>query len=293
MRRKTYDLDALRGFVTGLDLGSFSQAADRLGRSTSAVSAQLHKLELQVGHPLVRKQGRVLVPTDAGETLLGYARRLLALNDEAALALGSGDLEGRVRLGIQQDFSADLLPDVLGRFARTHPRVRLEVRVDRNAVLSRAMAENRLDLALVWGEEGKGQSDVWPWTETLDRIPLRWIGPLGGEDPRRDCLPLVLFDPPCAFRSLAEDSLDRAGIPWRVALVGSGLDSLWAGVRAGLGITLRTNRGLPTGVEVLEGERIPTPLDGTLSLRLLRGADQPDPAMGRLATLIRKGLLSF
>jgi DNA-binding transcriptional LysR family regulator len=292
MRQRTYDLDALRVLVTGLDLGSFARAADRLGRSTSAVSAQLHKLEDQAGQPLVRKRGRNLVPTEAGDALLGYARRLLALNDEATLALTGGALDGRVRLGVQQDFGNGLLPDVLGRFARIHPKIRLEVRVDRNAVLSQAMAKDRLDLALVWGEEGKGQSDAWPWAETLDRVPLRWIGSKG-DAPLADPLPLVLFDPPCAFRALAEDSLDRAGIPWRVTLVGSGLDSIWAGVRAGLGITLRTDRGLPTGVEVLEGGRIPAPLDRRLSLRLLRGADRPDPAVARLADVIRESLLSF
>ena len=77
MRRVTFDLDVLRSFVTGMELGSFSKAADRLGRSTSAVSAQLKKLEEQAATPIFRKSGRGLALTEAGETMLGYARRLL------------------------------------------------------------------------------------------------------------------------------------------------------------------------------------------------------------------------
>lgn len=104
MGRVTFDLDDLRSYVTGIELGSFAKAAERLGRSTSAVSAHLKKLEQQVGSPILRKSGRGMVMTEAGETLLGYARRLLELNDEAATAVRGLDLHGTVRLGLQEDF---------------------------------------------------------------------------------------------------------------------------------------------------------------------------------------------
>lgn len=104
MGRVTFDLEDLRSYVTGIELGSFAKAAERLGRSTSAVSAHLKKLEQQVGTPILRKAGRNMVMTEAGETLLGYARRLLELNDEAAAAVRGLDLHGRVRLGLQEDF---------------------------------------------------------------------------------------------------------------------------------------------------------------------------------------------
>src|ERR1700743_3241438 len=133
--RVNFDLDVLRSFATGMELGSFAKAADRLGRSTSAISAQLKKLEGQAGTALLHKQGRGLALTAAGETMLAYARRLLDLNDEAAAALHGTDLEGWVRLGLQEDFGETLLPEVLGRFARAHPKVRIEARVVRNAEL--------------------------------------------------------------------------------------------------------------------------------------------------------------
>src|SRR4051794_12027213 len=103
MRFTNLDMDALRSFATGVELGSFARAADRLGRSTSAISAQLKKLEEQAGIPLVRKAGRGLTPTDGGEALLSYARRLLELNDEAVGAVRGVELEGWIRLGLQVD----------------------------------------------------------------------------------------------------------------------------------------------------------------------------------------------
>jgi len=102
----------------------FRQAADRLGRSTSAVSAQLKKLEGQAGAPILRKSGRGLALTPTGETLLAYARRLIELNDEAVAAARGVELEGWVRIGLQEDFGETLLPEALGRFARAHPKVR-------------------------------------------------------------------------------------------------------------------------------------------------------------------------
>src|ERR1700744_694367 len=87
MSRVTLDLDALRSFVTGVDLEGYAKAADQLGRSTSAVSAHLKKLEDQAGAPLFRKAGRQLALTEEGQTMLGYARRLLDLNDEALAAV--------------------------------------------------------------------------------------------------------------------------------------------------------------------------------------------------------------
>src|SRR2546422_155057 len=128
-RRISFDLDVLRTFVTGVDLGSFARAADRLGRSTSAVSAQLKKLEELLGTPVLRREGRGMAPTPAGEAMLGYARRLLELNDEAAAAVRGMELAGGVRLGMQEDFGEHVLAEVLGRFARAHPQLLIEARV--------------------------------------------------------------------------------------------------------------------------------------------------------------------
>lgn len=174
MGRITFDLEDLRSFVTGVELGSFAKAAERLGRSTSAVSAHLKKLEQQVGAPILRKAGRGMVMTEAGETLLGYARRLLELNDEAAAAVRGLDLQGTVRLGLQEDFGETFLPQVLGSFARANPKVRIEARIARNAELIDWVLKGQLDLSLAW--DG-GLST--PFHQALGQRQLHWIASPG------------------------------------------------------------------------------------------------------------------
>src|SRR5215207_4355710 len=119
--RPAFDMDALRTMVAGVELGSFARAAAKLGRSKSAVSMQLKKLEQQAGQPLLRRNGRGLVPTEAGDALLAYARRIVALNDEAAASLDATAAAATVRIGLPQDFVEDVLPDVMTRFSRQRP----------------------------------------------------------------------------------------------------------------------------------------------------------------------------
>ncbi len=205
------DLDALRSFVTGMECGSFAQAALRLSRSTSAVSAQLKKLESQCGAALVAKQGRHLVLTAEGEKLMSYARRLLALNDETLRALQGERLTGEIHLGMQEDFGESLMPGILGQFKRHHPQVRIVARVDRNGPLRQALAEEVLDLALLWQTEDQGP--------VMGRCPLAWIAhpdlDIGALLASGEPLPLVMFDSPCLMRSRAIACLDAAGIPGR------------------------------------------------------------------------------
>jgi DNA-binding transcriptional LysR family regulator len=175
MRKPTFDLDVLRSFAVGMELGSFAKAADRLGRSTSAVSAQIKKLEELSGTAIFRKAGRGLALTNAGETLLSYAHRLLDLNDEAIIALHGIAAEGWLRIGLHEDFGETLLPRILGRFARAHPKVRIEARIARNAELLDRVTKGRLDFALVWDD---GISSLHnPHRTTIATVPVRWIGP--------------------------------------------------------------------------------------------------------------------
>ncbi|WP_426701846.1 LysR substrate-binding domain-containing protein [Rhodanobacter sp. Col0626] len=292
MRRISFDLDNLRSFVTGVELGSFAKAADRLDRSTSAVSAQLKKLEEQAGTPLLRRAGRGMALTDAGEVMLGYARRLLELNDEAATALRGGELEGGIRLGLQEDFGETLLPEVLGRFVRAHPKVRIEARIARNAELLERVGANRLDLALAW-EAGVSSAHA----EHLGTVKMCWIG--AAQDrlcwPRADGepLPLVMLESPCLLRSAAIDALDRAGISWRIVFTSASLAGVWAAVAAGLGLTLRTPLGLPAGVRPLDAVSANLPVPGTLGLALHRAESEPAPAVVRLASIVRHDLLGL
>jgi DNA-binding transcriptional LysR family regulator len=290
MRRVNFDLDALRSFAVGMELGSFARAADRLGRSTSAVSAQLKKLEDQAGIALLRKSGRGMALTDAGEVMLGYARRMLELNDEAAMAVGAAGLEGAVRLGLQEDFGEHLLPEVLGRFARSHPGVRIEAKVARNAELVADMLGGRLDLALTW----RGMQDT-PHMEAVGRYRLEWIGPAG---PLPDAwldrsapLPLVAFDAPCVMRTAATEALDRAGIPWRLAFTSHSLGAVWAAVAAGLGVTVRTTFGLRSTLRTLPAREYRLPALPMIDLFLHRADAELSETCAPLAAALRDSVL--
>lgn len=282
MRLTNLDMDALRSFAAGVELGSFARAAERLGRSTSAISAQLKKLEAQAGLPLTRKDGRGLALTDAGEALLSYARRLIDLNDEALRALRGADLEGWVRLGLQEDFGEALLTEALGRFARAHRKLRIEVRVARNAELVESVAAGRLDLALAW--DGGAPA---PFAERIAEVAMCWLGSAERETPwDAQPLPLAALEAPCLFRSVGCERLDRAGRSWRLAFVSPGLGGLWAATAAGLGLAVRTPLGLPPGVVRLDPAAHALPELPSLGLLLLRAQRDLGPAGEHLAAIV-------
>ncbi|QET06437.1 MULTISPECIES: LysR substrate-binding domain-containing protein [Cupriavidus] len=292
--RTNLDMDVLRTFVTGFELGSFARAADRLGRSQSAVSTQLRKLEDQIGLPLVQKAGRGLALTTAGEALLSYARRLLELNDEAVDTVRGANLEGWVRLGLPQDFADTLLPAVLGRFARAHPKVRVEVQVDRSVPLAEKTLRGELDMALVWGDG----SDLphYPNGERVADVPIAWVGtPEWAERAERaarrhalpdEPLPLIAFVPPCTFRAAGIAALDAAGMPWRLAFTSPSLSGLWAAAEAGLGVTPRTTVSLPGTLTALDPKTSGLPPLPTAPLSLHRAEADPSAAVQRLTTIV-------
>ncbi|HEX5391927.1 MAG TPA: LysR substrate-binding domain-containing protein [Rhodocyclaceae bacterium] len=298
MSQILFDPDALRSFATGMALGSYAKAADRLGRSTSAVSAQLKKLEMQAGTDLFRKAGRGLALTEAGETLLAYAHRLLDLNEEAAAALRSANLQGLVRLGLQEDFGEALLPAVLGRFARAHPKVRLEVCVARSAELREKLALRQIDLALVWEA---GEQTPLPHGETLLSAPLQWLAAADVEEMRpawleslhggsAGALPLILLDAPCPLRELAAGALASAGIPWHHAFTSASLAALWAATSAGLGVAVRTPIGLPASVRPIDAKAWGLPPLPKIGLALYHCAETPEAPVAELAALLKQAV---
>src|ERR1700733_6058146 len=247
MQLANLDMDVLRTLAVAMDLGGFAKAADRLGRSQSAVSLQMRKLEERVGRPLFRRQGRGLALTDAGDVVLGYARRILELNDQAVAVARGISLEGSVRFGVPQDFGDTWLPGVLARFTRTHPSVLLEARVDRTHKLVERIAQGGLDLALLWGSPPPLANAV-----TVRRVPMAWIGPKGYTCARSEKIPLALFEAPCVFRQPGVEALERARRPWRLTFTSPSLSGLWAAAAAGLGITIRTPLGLPAPLAALD-----------------------------------------
>ncbi len=274
-----FDMDALRTMVVGVELGGFAHAAGRLHRSPSAVSMQLRKLEAQAGQRLFKRRGRGLVLTEAGDVLLQYARRVLALNDELGAALGAVDTRAAVRLGIPQDFADVMLRDLLAQYADARPHVQVEVKAGRNFELAVDVASGKLDAAVAFAKPGASGG------ERLAAIPAVWIGcPVAlHRTGQQSTVPLAVFDGPCLFRDLAIDSLSHAGIAWRLAMTTPSLASLWCGARAGLGVTVRTALAVPDGLSVMAG----APALGAVDVVLHR-AEQASEDARVLTALLRE-----
>jgi len=283
MARVNLDMDVLRTLVTANELGGLNRAAEQVGRSQSAVSQQIRKLEEQVGQPLFRKQGRGLVLTEVGDVVLSYAKRILELNDEAMSAVSGVNLEGVVRFGLPSDFAESWLPAVLGRFKRAHPGVRIEATVDRHATLLDRLDRGQLDLALLLGRGAREDAEV------IATLPMAWIGGRASEWQPGEPVPLVLFEAPCAFRQAGIAALDAAGMPWRVTFTSPSLAGLWAAADAGLGITLRTAASKPAHLRVLDQRSGLPPLPVT-DLSLHHAGRVLSPATQRLKDILRETL---
>ena len=230
-------MDALRTVVVGTDLGSFARAAVQLGRSQSAVSMHLKKLEQQTGTVLFRRSGRGLVPTEAGEAFIAYARRIIALNDEAALSMGAATTTASVRLGVPQDFFDDVMPATLRSFSKEYDTVHVDIRTGENHSIAEDVRAGRLDAAIAFVPPGSPAEG-----ETLCHLPMRWLATADTQaNLKRDPLPLVLFTHPCLFRQIALATLDKSRMRWRAALTTPSLPAVWSALRSGLGIAVRTD----------------------------------------------------
>lgn len=277
-----FDLDVLRTLVLAVDLGGFARAARRVGRSQSAVSLQMRRLEDHAGQPLFTRAGRSFAITAAGELVLGYARRLLALNDEALAAVRGTRLASPVRVGVLPDFAETWLPPVLARFARDHPTARLEVQVDRGLAMLDALDRGRLDLALVFDADR-------PSGVRLVELPMAWIARRRARWPPGGVLPLVLLEAPCAFRTAALAALDRAGVRWHVAFTSQSLSGIWAAVGAGLGVTVRTPAGVPRALAVLDPAAGLPPLP-SIALWLHESPASASPLVAELRALLVRSI---
>ncbi len=238
------DPDLLAAFRAVVETGNFTRAAERLRRNQSTLSMQIKRLETAVGDRLLeRGAGTAFRLTARGEIVFTYARRLLALQEEAFAALRDGDLQGTVRLGTPEDFATAHLPQVLADFARSHPQVALEITCDLTLNLLDRLGRGEFDLALIKREPAGDAGGVPVWRE-----PLVWV--TGDVDlPRRaGPLPLALSPHPCVYRRRALAALGESGRAWRLAYTCESLAGTLAAVRAGLGITVLPRDMVPRGL---------------------------------------------
>lgn len=246
MRYPDLDIDLLRCFVTVTERGGFTAAGAVLGLTQSAISLKVKRLEELVARRVFDRTSRSLRLTRDGETLLAYARRMLALNDEAVRRMIAPPVAGRLRLGVADHFVPQHLPDILARFARTYPQVALEVEVGRSHELRAAQERGALDLVIGKRRDGEAAG-------SLIRVePLAWVAAEGFVAPEGRALPLAMLPPGCLYRDRALAALARAGRAAEVVYTSGSLLGVIAAAHAGLGVTVLGRFSLPPGLAVLD-----------------------------------------
>jgi DNA-binding transcriptional LysR family regulator len=278
MRHMNLDLDTLRTLAVAHNRGGLAQAAEHLGRTPSAISLQMKRLQDDLGVTIFVKRGRRLGLTENGEVVLSYARRILALNDELLDITQRAGVSGVIRIGGPQDF-ASVLPEVLSHFASLYPRMQIELLIEGNASLLEAVQSARIDAAMIIGADGTGAG------ETIGHLEIAWIASASLNLREKQPLPLAVLGPKCAFRRHAIERLEAADIPYRIAASSPSLDGLWAALRGGLGVTARTALNLPEGLafdRVLHG----LPTLGSLPVSVHRNAGAKGEAVDRMVALL-------
>lgn len=241
---RNLDLAALRSFATVAETGGVTRAAARLHLTQSAVSMQLKRLEESVGQPLLDRTGRGVQLTGQGELLLSYARRMVALNDEAWGRLTGRDFEGELTLGVPADIVYPHIPVVLGRFAREHPRVKVTLVSSYTRKLHALRTRGEADLILTTeGAEDQGG-------ETLEVAPLVWVGAPGGSAWRARPLRLA-FEDNCIFRGPVTTALDAEGIEWEMAVTSESTRSIEASVSADLAVHAAVETSVTDRFEII------------------------------------------
>lgn len=291
------DLDLLRCFVTVSENSGFTLAARRLNLSQSAVSMKIQRLEGQLGTPLFTRSSRSLHLTDSGELVLGYARRLLALNQEMMERLAEPVQAGRLRLGVVQQFGQQMLPRFLALFKKAHPQVQLSVEVGMSADLMAALAEGGFDIVVAASGLAPGpavEGSLFTEKDVILREPMVWAQAASSSlDLKSRPLPLVLLAATCHFRRVAQDALERAGIPWESVYSSASLASVQAAVQADLGLAAFSRSCLQPGMRVLSPSRAALPVlpEASLSLYCLKSA--PPALVDSLTQFVFKAVASW
>ena len=245
------DPDLLKAFVAVAEYRSFTRAAHALNRTQSAISMQIRRLEDRLRVTLFHRSTVHVELSAAGEGLLGYARRILALNHEAVSRLRAHEIEGHVRLGMMDDYGSIIVPPLLAAFAAAYPGVRLVMETGLTAHMPERLGHD-FDIVVAMHEKGEGEGAF------VRREQAIWAGSHAHGIAELDPLPLALYPAGCLFRRWAIEALDRIGRPWRLAFVSQSLAAVEAVVAEGLAVTvvkagtlparlcrLSTNDGLP------------------------------------------------
>jgi len=254
------DTITLQCFIAVAETASFTKAAERVGRTQSAISQQIIKLEQMLDKQLVIR-GKIVTLTPNGEIFLGYARQIFALHREALDRFSDPELEGEVCFGLPENFASKYLYEVLADFSRIHPRILLNIECDLTLNLFEKFKNKIFDIVLVKmnrPEDFPNGVDVWS-------EPLKWVGNVNLLFPNKP-IPLVLSPQPCVYRRAAIDALEKTGRSWRLVFSSTSYASSVAAVKAGMGFTVMPSTMIPDELMEIEAQYMPNLPDTHVSL---------------------------
>jgi DNA-binding transcriptional LysR family regulator len=270
---RNLDIAALRALVAIADTGGVTRAAGALNLTQSAVSMQIRRLEEFLGIVLLDRAGRGVALTGAGETLLAEARRMIALNDEVIGRLTHVDHAGELTLGVPHDIVYPAIPRVLQQFARDWPRMRLQLVSSFTRGLREDFSRGALNMILTT------EDDLGPGGEMLVELPLVWVGAPGGQAWLRRPLPLA-YERRCIFRAGVQQALERADIPWTMAVEGDSSRVIEASVAADLTVHTLLSGTVPATLAAIDHGGALPPLRGKkVALYMLPGSAAPVQAL--------------
>ncbi len=277
---RNLDMTALRSFVTVAEAGGVTRASSLLNLTQSAVSMQLKRLEEALGLQLLDRSARKIALTAAGEQLLGYARRMLELNDEVYARLTHQEFEGEIVFGVPHDIVYPAIPQVLQRFAAEFPRMRVQLLSSYTTGLKAAFARGEADLILTT------EDAVDAGGRTLAEIPLVWVGAPGGSAWKARPLRLA-FEHNCIFRQGVQAALDRAGISWEMAVESESTRTVEASVSADLAVHAALEGTLLPYLEpIAHGGALPALATSRINLYVASTAARRLEPLDRLAALV-------
>ena len=251
---QSLEIDLLRSFAVIAEVRSLSRAASRIGRTQSALSQQMKRLEDIVDQPLFQRTGRGVVLTNPGERLLIHAQRMLRLHDEAMADLCGKGLTGTIRFGCPDDYAAVFLPALLREFSRQHPQALVEVVCGPTPRLIEQLENRAVDLAMISLPDARAELRDSADDNIIRHEQLVWIGYPGLDPSHFDPLPLALSDPDTLDHIAACEALQRAGRAYRLAYASSSLAGLTALVRSGQAFAVMTQTAVPADLAILHGD---------------------------------------
>jgi len=238
------DPELLKAFVAVADHRSFTRAATQLNRTQSAVSMQIRRLEDRLGVTLFHRTKANVELSPTGEGLLGYARRILSLNEEAVARLREHKVEGVVRLGVMDDYGSAILPPLLASFMAGHPLIQVQMETGLTAMMPARLGE-AFDLVIAMHPKGSGEGELLCHEQAV------WATSAHHPVEQQDPLPVALFPQGCLFRKWAMEALDKARRRWRLAFVSHSLAAAESIAAQGLAVTVVKAGTFPSKLRAL------------------------------------------